>query len=227
MSIATETSGTKPRSHWGTNCFAHPPGSTAPERAGQPSRRAPESRMATRAIARRLASRLEREGLIDKTDRQDLYPGLQPVTARRSTGATSTARPLTRSRPLLVRCAVTLAPLRLSLLSDISGLCGRTDCAEHAAVVAGRAAKRAERAAERAANCARVQASSAHAPASPAAAGPSTAASPPSDGQKRRPHRLDATATEGEGHLMQAVRKDNKRSAVAKFVSHWQGNAYD
>ena len=32
--------------------------------------------MDTRAIARRLASRLEREGLIDKTDRQDLYPGL-------------------------------------------------------------------------------------------------------------------------------------------------------
>ena len=151
----------------------------------------------------------------------------QPVTARRSTGATSTARPLTRSRPLLVRCAVTLAPLRLSSLSDISGLCGRADCAEHAAEVAGRAAKRAERAAERAANCARVQASSAQAPASPVAAGPSTAASPPSDGQKRRPHRLDATATEGEGHLMQAVRKDNKRSAVAKFVSHWQGNAYD
>jgi hypothetical protein len=99
----------------------------------------------------------------------------QPVTARRSTasatGATSTARPLTRSRPLLVRCAVTLAPLRLSSLSDISGLCGRADCAEHAAEVAGRAAKRAERAAERAANCARVQASSAQAPASPAAAG--------------------------------------------------------
>ena len=77
MSIATGTRSTEPRIHWGTNCFAHPPGSTASERAGQPSRRAPESRMATRAIARRLASRLEREGLIDKTDRQDLYPGLK------------------------------------------------------------------------------------------------------------------------------------------------------
>ena len=79
MSIATGTRSTEPRIHWGTNCFAHPPGSTAPERAGQPSRRVTVSFLSTRAIARRLASRLEREGLIDKTDRQDLYPGLREL----------------------------------------------------------------------------------------------------------------------------------------------------